>query len=203
VAHEGRIEILQVTGLEFDKLFDCKRVTAPVVADAALLAAFEDAARRLAQGVKLDGVMDVEVMVHGSEPKVIEIDARLPSQTPACVLHSSGINIVKLLVEAFVGGGLPAVDRRPKRGAVYQQVRAARGRLEVLGEHVVGSARPLAWWPGFAGAHECLTDYTPGVAEWVAIIITDGPDLRRARQKADDVVHRIADEHNLKLQPEG
>ena len=29
VAHGGRTEVLQVTGLEFDKLFDCKRVTAP------------------------------------------------------------------------------------------------------------------------------------------------------------------------------
>jgi pyrrolysine biosynthesis protein PylC len=202
VAHGGRSEVLQVTGLEFDHLYDCKRVTAPVVADPDLLAAFEAAAQQLAAAVQLDGVMDVEVMVRGSEPKVIEIDARLPSQTPTVVLHSCGINIVQMLAEAFAGAGLPAVDRTPRQAVVYQHLQAADGRLEVLGEHAVAAARPLSWWPGFAGADDCLTDYAPGSQNWVATTINVAADLATARRKAAQVVLTVADEFNLKLQPE-
>src|SRR5665647_709377 len=61
------------------------------------LAAFNAAALRLAAGLGLNGLMDVEVMVRGAEPKVLEIDARLPSQTPTAVYWSSGLNSVELL----------------------------------------------------------------------------------------------------------
>lgn len=202
VAHGGRTEVLQVTDLEFDRAYDCKRVTAPVAGSPAMLAAFDEMARRLAAGVRLDGVMDVEVMIRDDEPRVIEIDARLPSQTPTVVLYGSGINIVELLVEAFVGGELPGCDRTARQAVVYQHVSVADGRLDVLGEHVLSSARPLSWWPGFGGADDCLTDFAPGAAQWVATTISLAPELAAAREKAGDVVRAMADEHNLHLLPE-
>ena len=53
--------------------------------------------------------------------------------------------------------------------------------LEVLGEHVMGGARPLRLVPGFFGADEALTDYAPGRAEWAAtLIVTDAGVARRA-----------------------
>ncbi len=94
----------------------------------ATLAALDEAARRLAEGVALGGVMDVEVMVAADgTPKVIEIDARLPSQTPAAVFHASDVNIVALLAEAFAADRPPAVSTaRPTRRRV--RARAGRGR---------------------------------------------------------------------------
>ncbi len=231
---DGRAVPLQVTGLEFDEGYDCKRVVAPVgegavdeqtagarvsvetaaveapVGDdwdhavpSGLLAAFDAVTVRLAEGLGLRGLMDVEVMLHDGLPKVLEIDARLPSQTPTAVYWSSGLNIVELVQRTFREGRLPAVDRRPKGACVFQHVRAQDGRLAVRGEHVMGGARPLALVPGFFGAHEALTDYQPGSGSWSATLITLGATLGEARRAAGEAVAAVAAEEKLYLQPEG
>ena len=196
VACGGETVTLAPTWLEFDRTFDCKRVVAPV-RQAALdpdsqgggsdligppvLSALDEISRRLADGVGrvegpaaagLCGVMDVEVMIgHGGVPKVLEIDARLPSQTPACAYHASGVNIVQVLAETFAAGRAPAglaagpQATAARRGAVYQHVLVRHGRVEVLGEHVVGAAGPLWRCDGLWGAD---------------VVLTDGPDGRQA-----------------------
>ena len=60
-----------------------------VAAGAGVLAALDDAGVRIAEGLGLNGLMDVEVMVRDGQPKVLEIDARLPSQTPTAVASAS------------------------------------------------------------------------------------------------------------------
>ena len=144
LAWGGRAVPLQVTGLEFDAAYDCRRVVAPVgetagepaaagpggacVWDAAVsagvLAAFDAASVRVAEGLGLNGLMDVEVMVGGEGPRLLEIDARLPSQTPTAVYWSSGLNIVELLFRTVRDAAPPTVDRTPRRACVYQHVRA-------------------------------------------------------------------------------
>jgi pyrrolysine biosynthesis protein PylC len=195
----GRAVPLQVTGLEFDAVYDCKRVVAPVgeaaggdraaapfdwadAVEAGTLAAFAAAAVRLGEGLHLNGLMDVEVMVRGGEPKVLEIDARLPSQTPTAVLWSSGLNIVDALLATGAATAPPSVDRSPRRACVYEHVHAHAGLLEVLGEHVMGSAGPLTLVPGFFGADEALTDYKPGAVAWSATLIATGASVAEARE---------------------
>jgi 3-methylornithine--L-lysine ligase len=204
----GKAVTLQATGLEFDDAYDCKRVVAPVAAGdgvtAALLDEFAAVSRRLASAVGLHGVMDVEVIVSDGRPKVLEIDARLPSQTPAAVLHSSGLNAVSLLYETVAGAALPPVEPPAARGAVYQHVRVAGGRVEVLGERVVGAAGPLRRHDGLWGADVVLTDRDDaGGGAWVAIMMVRGDDLAAARARAADAVAALAAEHDLELVPEG
>ena len=122
-------------------------------------------------------------MLHDGQPKVLEIDARLPSQTPTAVYWSSGLNIVELLQRTFREARLPAVDRTAPGACVFQHVRAQDGRLAVRGEHVMGGARPLALVPGFFGAHEALTDYQPGRGSWSATLITLGATRGEARAR--------------------
>ena len=180
---------------------------------AATMRGLDEAARRLAEGVALGGVMDVEVMVApDGTPKVIEIDARLPSQTPAAVFHASDVNIVALLAETFAAGKPAAIDARARRGAVYQHVLVENGRAEVLGEHVIGSAGPLRRCDGLYGADVVLTDHgdgkraprASGAAQerWVAILMTRGSTAAAARSRAAAAVERLADEHGLELVPE-
>ena len=72
LAWGGRAVPLQVTGLEFDAAYDCKRVVAPVESvEAGTLAAFDAAAVRLGEGLHLNGLMDVEVLVRDGETIVI------------------------------------------------------------------------------------------------------------------------------------
>jgi pyrrolysine biosynthesis protein PylC len=198
----GRTTILLPTALEFDEGFDCQRVTAPVDADPAVLTAFAESTRRLAEGVNLQGIMDVEVMVGGRGPQVIEIDARLPSQTPTAVLHACGVNVVKLLVESVTSGAPPAVDCAVRQATVYEHVQVAGGTIEVTGEHVIGGARPLTAITGFFGVLEALTDYAEGATEWAATLITRGADVAEARAIADAAVITIAREFDLDIRPE-
>jgi 3-methylornithine--L-lysine ligase len=218
----GRAVPLQVTGLEFDADYDCRRVVAPVgeaagepacagpggscdwpaAVHGGVLDAFDAASVRVAEGLGLNGLMDVEVMVRGAEPKLLEIDARLPSQTPTAVYWSSGLNILELLERTVREGAPPAVDRAPGRACVYQHVRASRGMLEVLGEHVMGSAGPLSPAPGFFGADEALTDYAPGLDRWAATLIVSAPELREARERAAEVVAEVARHEGLRVRPE-
>jgi pyrrolysine biosynthesis protein PylC len=200
---DGRAVPLQVTGLEFDEVYDCKRVVAPVegVSDAAL-GAFDDVTVRLAEGLGLRGLMDVEVMVAGDAPRVLEIDARLPSQTPTAVYWSSGLNILEALAATVRGEALPAIDRTPRRACVYQHVSVRDGELRVVGEHVMGSAPPLARVSGFFGVDEALTDYQGGARSWVATLIAAGDTVDDARRRVDDAVRAAAAQEGLHVVPE-
>ena len=106
--------------------------------------------------------MDIEVIVHEGALKVLEIDARLPSQTPTVVLHASGMNMAALLAETVLGGHIPVVDRTHQRGCCYQHVRVGGGTASVLGEHMMGTARPLRLIPGLYGADKVITDLPQG-----------------------------------------
>jgi pyrrolysine biosynthesis protein PylC len=154
---------------------------------------------RLAEGLGLTGLMDVEVMVAPDGPRLLEIDARLPSQTPTAVLWSSGLNLLEGLIGCVTRGAPPALDRAPHTACVYQHVHAEGGRLAVLGEHVMGSARPLHLVEGFCGADEALTDYEPGALSWSATLICAGATVGEARARADAVARDLARREALSL----
>lgn len=202
---------LQTTLLEFDRSYDCKRVVAPIdevaAADvaAAVGASFDDIARMLASELSLRGVMDIEAMLQADALTVLEIDARLPSQTPTAVLHSCDVNIVEVMVEAALQGGLGPVDRTARRGSCYQHVRVADGSVEVLGEHMMGSARPLRLVEGLFGADEILLDLPEDGdprEDWVATIVTRAETAAAARRKAAAAVDAIAAAAGVVLAPE-
>jgi pyrrolysine biosynthesis protein PylC len=219
LSFEGHAVPCLVTGLEFDDAFDCKRVTAPVDGDPfyggvgeEALASLDASGARLSEALQLSGIMDVEVMIAsreattcgslGGEAKVIEIDARLPSQTPTAVLHAYDANLLEMLVAALTAGAVPEPNRHPLRGVVYEHVRAERGTLQVVGEHVMGSARPLRLAKGFFGADEAMTDFTTGGTTWQATLIVRGGDIVEARRRAHEVEVCIAEQCHLRLLPE-
>ncbi len=66
--------------------------------------------------VLIDALHHVEVIDDHGEFKVLEIDARLPSQTPTVVYHTTGVNFVEELMELFCHGGGPlSTGPIPKR----------------------------------------------------------------------------------------
>lgn len=219
---DGSVVPLVPTLLEFDEAFDCKRVLAPVSASPVLLGSLAEMGRVLAAGVGLVGLMDVEVMVDGDVPRVIEIDARLPSQTPTAVFHSTGINLVAEVLGVFMGrsgrraAGGHRADDHPSRaeagprpapaggpiGVCYQHVHARDGRLAVLGEHVMSGAGPLRLLREEAGADEILTDRRPGAGLWSATLVCLGKDASEARMRADEATARLAREAGLCLMPD-
>ncbi len=95
---------LCVTDLHMDRDHDCKQVSAPACLSPEQAAHLEEMALALAEAIDLKGIMDVEVILHEGDLKLLEIDARFPSQTPMAVYWAAGINMVQLLAEQFVPG---------------------------------------------------------------------------------------------------
>jgi pyrrolysine biosynthesis protein PylC len=170
----GHYRAIQVTDLGMDAVYDCKRVTAPTVLGANHVRTFEQIGLAIAEAVQLKGLMDVEVILHDGELKVLEIDARIPSQTPTAVYWSTGVNMVRLLGELFTRGTLRVSPDHPPRGVIYEHVRVSRDGVETAGEHVMSHVGPLHIRRNFFGADEAITNFHPGRCEWVATLIFSG-----------------------------
>jgi pyrrolysine biosynthesis protein PylC len=174
IGFPGNYRPLQVTKLHMDNDYDCKRVTAPSELSPALIVYFENMACAIAEEIKLKGIMDVEVILHDNQLKLLEIDARLPSQTPMAVYWSTGVNIVRVLCEMFVNKKTDDSPENQKRFVCIEHILVQRNELEVCGEHIMSSDTVLTLQPGFFGADEALTSYRPEKRNWVATMIFAG-----------------------------
>jgi 3-methylornithine--L-lysine ligase len=193
---------LQVTDLYMDEQYDCKRVVAPSTLTAVQQADFAALAVTLAAKIGLQGIMDLEVILHEQKLKLLEIDSRLPSQTPTAVYHSSGVNMLELIASVFtgIGGPLqtpPSPPTHPK-AAIFEHLVVKNGYLQTAGEHVIASADPLSHEFDFYGADEVLTNHKPGLQSWVATLIISAHNREAVFAKRDEVVERITREMNLK-----
>jgi pyrrolysine biosynthesis protein PylC len=191
----------QVTELSIDAQYDCKRVTAPSNLADTLISEFEALSLALADALNLKGIMDVEVILHEDELKVIEIDARLPSQTPTAVYWSTGLNMVQLLGNLFVNRQTHIQSESSQEfGVIFEHVRVASNQLEIAGEHIMSGAEALHIVRDFFGADEAITNYAAGRDDWIATLIVTDKDMEAAWEKRDSVIADITKKY--KLQPE-
>lgn len=187
----GSYTAFQVTDLGMDPGYDCKRVIGPTELDAALVSEFSVIGISLAEAVALEGIMDVEVILHDNTLKVLEIDARLPSQTPTAVFWSTGLNMVQVLGDLTLSGNVAPFCPAQQRGVVYEHIRVSPGLMEILGEHIMAAAGPLHLRTDFFGADEALTNYAPGRDNWVATLIMTASDREEALAGSRMVISRI------------
>jgi pyrrolysine biosynthesis protein PylC len=196
----GRYTGLQITRLEMDSAFDCKRVLAPASLPAHLVGSLEGAAVTLAEAVGLSGIMDLEAVLHEGRLEALEIDARFPSQTPSAVYHSTGFNMVEALIGVFLPeeGGVPfSIHVGPARGSVLEHIRVEGGVLAVCGERIMAEAGPLHLETDFFGAQEALTNYGPERDGWVATLMVTGSDPPDAWNRRERVIKEIQDRFGL------
>ncbi len=189
----GQYTSFQVTGLEMDAHFDCKRVVAPTKMPDFVISDFQHMAEMLANAMELKGLMDVEVVLHENKLKVLEIDARLPSQTPATVFWSTGINMVERMGDLFMKGVItPPAKPENEKSVIYEHIRATPGILQVVGERAIRGARPLGIRKDFFGANEAITDFASDRHSWIATLIFCGKDresvLSRRRRTIRDIM---------------
>lgn len=174
IGDNGRCVCLQVTELQFDAAFDCKRVIAGPATGTGVAAQFYDLGKQITGALNLSGIMDIEVIDQDGALKVLEIDARLPSQTPSAVYHSTGINMVELLADYWINGRIPnfAQDRVSQAKAViYEHMRFQNGRLEVSGEHILAGARNLKTYRDKFSADVLISNFEHSPYDWVATAI--------------------------------
>ncbi|SHJ10965.1 3-methylornithine--L-lysine ligase PylC [Desulfosporosinus lacus] len=199
IGFSGVYKVLQITELYMDQVYDCKRVAGSVSLSNQLREEFEQIGLSLAESLSLNGIMDVETILHRGHLKVLEIDARLPSQTPITVYHATGFNMLEVLGNAFVlNKPWQEFEISEKRGAIVEHIRVGIDCLEVSGEHIMADAGPLYLYPDFFGAHEVLTNYSPGKTEWVATLIITGADLKDAWTQRGLVIKAIQNEWGIR-----
>jgi pyrrolysine biosynthesis protein PylC len=196
IGRPGNYRALQVTDLYVDQNFDCKRVIAPSNLPPNLIADFEKLALTIAGALNLHGIMDVEVVLSGGKLKVLEIDARLPSQTPTAVYWSTNQNMVGLL------GGLYAEAKNDSstvgasvNGVVYEHIHVSGRDLKISGERIMTEGGSLDWLEDFFGADEAITNFEPGRDPWVATLIFCGATRQEACEKRNlsiaEIVRRL------------
>jgi pyrrolysine biosynthesis protein PylC len=194
----GKYSPLQITDLQMDAAYDCKRVLAPTELAPTLISEFERISLAIAEAIVLKGLMDVEVILHDQTLKVLEVDARLPSQTPTAVFWSTGINVLKMLADLFLTkGNLKRGDLNSPMGVAYEHIKVAANVLEVSGEHIMSGTDALHIQENFFGADEAITNYTPRRQEWVATLIISEKTREAAWEKRCRVISDIRQYFNL------
>jgi pyrrolysine biosynthesis protein PylC len=200
VGRPGNYVPLQVTDLQMDENYDCKRVLAPTDLTPRLISEFEKISRSIAATMALKGLMDVEVILHDHTLKVLEVDARLPSQTPTAVFWSTGINILEMLADLFLNNTIPGRgDRDAPMGVVYEHIKVTPNRLEVAGEHLISGADALQIRKDFFGANEAITNYRPHRQEWVATLIISEETREMAWQRRNRVISDLRQHFELEI----
>jgi pyrrolysine biosynthesis protein PylC len=191
----GNYTPLQVTELHMDRHYDCKRVIAPSGLDSTQVMEFEQMAIRMAERIRLRGLMDMEVILHDGQLKALEIDARLPSQTPTTVFHSTGVNMVNLLAELISTGNVKIKQMKQAQTTIYEHVKVMKDHIEVMGEHIMSGVGPLKSYQGLFGSHEVITNFHPDLNEWVATLIHKGNNMEEAlgrkQRTYDNIRNRV------------
>ena len=179
-----------VTEIVIDKEYDCKRVIAPANLSEELKSEFLKLAKKLANKLKIKGVFDIEVISHNGKLKVMEIDARFPSQTPISVFHSTGINLLQMSVELKLN---TFAEMKYSKEVVcyYQQILVSNGFIRVLGEHILRDCRKLRVIENIFGADEMITDYETGKKEFRATVIITGETEAEAKERFEKCIEAI------------
>ncbi|WNY29220.1 hypothetical protein MmiEs2_14450 [Methanimicrococcus stummii] len=133
--------VVKETQIHVDEVWDCYAVT-PLPANDS----YRKIGLDLAKGLGLKGIMDVEAILNPKGTKVLEIDARFPSQTPICVYFSSGINLLLLLIEAFTNpefkdeGFLNSTNPKYKDSfCTFEHFQKKGSRIISGGEHLISA----------------------------------------------------------------
>lgn len=195
----GRYHSLQITDLQMDQDFDCKRVLAPTDLPPRCVANFEMMAEKLAGALELKGLMDVEVILDKDELKVLEIDARFPSQTPTTVFWSTGINMLEMLANLFLNrDNADRSDVQSPKGVIYEHIKVTTDTLIVAGEHIMTGIDSLQLKRDFFGADEAITNHAKNRDEWVATLIISDENRETAWEKRNAVISDIRRHYNIR-----
>ena len=179
------------TALEMDEVYDCRQVRAPAGLSPADESEFRDISLNAARALGLTGLMDVEVILAPQGLRVLEIDARLPSQTPSAVYWSAGENLLARLAECFTQPPAAPGPAGPNRAVIYEHVAVGPGGRSSPGEHVMAEAGPLTLLENFFGADWAVTDYAPGRNRWAATIIVIDRNQDAALARREEILQRL------------
>lgn len=186
------------TEVVLDSNYDCKMVIcSPDLLDEENDKAFAKIGENIAKAIDLKALTDVEAIMTAKGLRVLEIDARIPSQTPAAICKATGINLLEELTLSALGKGFTDKVRRPNSSAYYH-LHYKNGVLRTCGEKEFGHVIKPHFEKGLFGSDDAITDYGPGKTEWHATLISEGCDMKDVRRRFDESIRSICDTCDVK-----
>lgn len=184
------------TEVILDRNYDCKRVECnPDILGAEDEEAFRKIGTDVADTIGLKALMDVEAIMTKNGLRVLEIDARIPSQTPLAVAAATGINILEEL--AFTALGKETGKKNEGNCSAYEHYLIKDGSMISCGEKEFGHVSRPYLSKGLFGAGEIICDYAPGKTEWRATVISSGKDRAEVLEKRKDFIYNVMSQCEL------
>jgi len=196
IGRSGSARPLVTTEVVLDYNYDCKMVVCePHILPKEDDELFAEIGKKTAEAVGLDGLMDVEAIYTKKGLRVLEIDARIPSQTPAAVWAATDINILEELVFSSMGRSTSKNSRN--ECSVYEHYIVENDSLTTCGEKIFGKVTEPRCESRFFGADEAITDYAPGKSAWRATVITKGKSPAEVLEKRKNFIRNVMEECEL------
>lgn len=189
----NKYKTFQATEIIVDEIYDCKRVVAYTDLSEEKIKKFQTIAQTIASEIGLQGIMDVEIILNNDELKVLEIDARFPSQTPIAVYNSTGENILEYLCTNKTN------KLEKEKGVIFQHISFKNNVLKVAGEHIITGAKNLELVADFFGSDEAITNFNDNNEEWVATLIIVEDDVEKSEQKKNKVIENIFKKYKIDM----
>jgi len=171
------------------KDYDCKRVVcSPGILTEEKEEEFREIAVKIAERIELTSLMDIEAVDTKDGLKILEIDARIPSQTPAAVLAATGINILKELIR-------PGSDGKAKHygASSYEHFLIKDGKMMTCGEKEFSHVRDPRIMSGLFGSDDMITDYNKN-NEWRCTMINRADSEEELEMKRSLCIKKIMNE---------
>ncbi|MDR3282219.1 MAG: 3-methylornithine--L-lysine ligase PylC [Candidatus Methanoplasma sp.] len=181
------------TEVVLDVNYDCKRVICePRIMNDEDDSEFARIGRDVAEVIRLRALMDVEAILTDKGLRVLEIDARIPSQTPAAVEAATGINLLQELAFSSIGRSTGAVNSGGC--SVYEHYVIENGVMRACGEKEFGHVRSPRIEEGFLGSDLAITDHSWGKDEWRVTVISSGRTPAEVLEKRKAFIRRVMSE---------
>lgn len=183
IGKEGAYSTYEITEIVVDDRHDCKKVVAPVLISEEKETRLRELAIEISRILELKGIMDLEVIDHHGVLKILEIDARFPSQTPSVVYHTTGINLYEELCSNYLGLKKRRIGKTDTYYTVYAHFQVKDSLVFEKGEHIMGEASKLKRYQNLWEADEVITNYVPGIRNFVATCIYKGKEKKEVENR--------------------
>ncbi len=192
IGRPGNYRTYEITEIFVDNDYDCNLASCYRMISPEHKKTMEEMAVRIAEMIKLNGIMDLEVIDRDGDILAIEIDARLPSQTPSAVYHATGMNYIKELFDLFCNGGF--CENKTDKGeyASYTQYLIRDKKIACKGEHIMTEGSILEYTHGICSRATVISDCNEkSQNEWRGIFINHDASLGGLKAKEELTLHEI------------
>ncbi|MGN1044953.1 MAG: 3-methylornithine--L-lysine ligase PylC [Candidatus Methanomethylophilaceae archaeon] len=181
-----------VTEVVLDGGYDCKMVKCgPALIPKDVEDRFRKDAERIADAIDLHGIMDLEGIFDGRGYRLLEIDARIPSQTPLAILVASGPNLIGEMIH-------PNERKDTLSYSIYEHYTVKDGYLYTNGEKEFSKVGRPRFERGLFGTDYAITDYSEGSDEWRMTAMYRADSMDELMGRHDAVVDAIIGQCGLK-----